>query len=140
MLDILYDSLIDTLKLLPYLLITFILLEFIEHKLTKKNENILTNNKKYGPLIGGLLGGLCITGSRIDSWFLFQFATATGTCNMIHDCIFDLTILSRDYPPSEYGVRGYLDYYFQLAEGCDLDLKNNISLNPQYLPNTILNN
>ncbi len=52
MLDILYDALIDTIKLLPYLLITFILLEFIEHKLTKKNEKILTNNKKYGPLIG----------------------------------------------------------------------------------------
>lgn len=90
--------------------------------------------------VGGLVGGLCITGSRIDSWFSFQFATATGTCNMIHDCIFDLTTLSRDYPPSEYGNPGYLDYYFQLAEGCDLDLKNNISLNPQYLPNTILNN
>ena len=58
MLDILFDALIDTLKLLPYLLITFILLEFIEHKLTRKNEKILTNNKKYGPLIGGLLGGL----------------------------------------------------------------------------------
>ena len=90
--------------------------------------------------IGGLLGGLCITGSRIDSWFSFQFASATGTCNMIHDCIFDLTTLSRDYHPSEYGVPGYLDYYFQLADGCSLDLKNNISLNPQYLPNTILNN
>ena len=26
--------------------------------MAKKNEKILTNNKKYGPLIGGLLGGL----------------------------------------------------------------------------------
>ncbi len=56
MLDCLLDGLIDTLKLLPYLLITFLVLESIEHKLTKNNQKILTKNKKYGPIIGGLLG------------------------------------------------------------------------------------
>lgn len=58
MLDSILDGLIDTLKLLPYLLITFIVLEFIEHKLTKKNQQILSNNQKYGPIIGSLLGAL----------------------------------------------------------------------------------
>ncbi len=58
MLDIIIDSLIDTLKLLPYLFITFILLELLEHKLSKRNERILVKNKKFGPFIGGLLGGL----------------------------------------------------------------------------------
>ena len=58
MLDCLLDGLIDTLKLLPYLLITFIVLEFIEHKLTKKNQRILSKNKKYGPIAGGLLGAM----------------------------------------------------------------------------------
>ena len=56
--DCLMDGLIDTLKLLPYLLITFIVLEFIEHKLSKKNQNVLSKNKKYGPFLGGLLGAL----------------------------------------------------------------------------------
>ena len=58
MLDCLLDGLLDTLKLLPYLLITFLLLEFLEHKLTKKNEKILTKAKKGGPILGGLLGAL----------------------------------------------------------------------------------
>jgi hypothetical protein len=58
MLDCLLDGLLDTLKLLPYLLVTFILLEFLEHKLTKKNEKILTKAKKGGPILGGLLGAL----------------------------------------------------------------------------------
>ena len=58
MTDLLLDALIDTLKLLPYLLVTFLLLEYLEHKLSKKNEKILTKNKKYGPIVGGLLGGL----------------------------------------------------------------------------------
>ena len=56
--DCLMDGLIDTLKLLPYLLVTFILLEVLEHKLSKKNESILKNNKKVGPIVGGLLGAL----------------------------------------------------------------------------------
>lgn len=58
MLECLLDGLIDTLKLLPYLLITFLVLEFIEHKLTKKNQHLLSKNKKYGPMVGGLLGAL----------------------------------------------------------------------------------
>ena len=58
MIDCLTDGLIDTLKLLPYLFITFVILELIEHKLSKKNQKILTKNKKYGPLVGGILGAL----------------------------------------------------------------------------------
>ena len=56
--DLIIDAILDTLKLLPYLIITFLILEFIEHKLSKKNEIILTKNKKYGPFIGGILGAL----------------------------------------------------------------------------------
>jgi len=58
MLDTLLDGLIDTLKLLPYLLITFILLEFIEHNLNKKNEKILSKYNRTGPIFGSLLGAL----------------------------------------------------------------------------------
>jgi hypothetical protein len=58
MLDILLDALFDTLKLLPYLLVTFLVLEYLEHKLSKKNEKVLANNKKYGPIFGGLIGGI----------------------------------------------------------------------------------
>lgn len=58
MLDVIKDGLFDTLKILPYLLITFILLEFIEHKLSHKNKEMLSKNKKYGPFIGSILGAL----------------------------------------------------------------------------------
>ena len=52
------DALLDTLKILPYLFVTFIIIELIEHKLSKKNQEILTKNKKYGPIVGGFLGAL----------------------------------------------------------------------------------
>lgn len=56
--ECLIDCLVDTLKLLPYLLITFLVLELIEHKISNKNQKILSKNKKYGPIFGGLLGAL----------------------------------------------------------------------------------
>ena len=58
MLDYLLDGLIDTLKILPYLFVTFLVLEYIEHKLNKKNQELLSKNKKVGPVVGGLLGAL----------------------------------------------------------------------------------
>jgi len=57
MLDCLLDSLMDTLKLIPYLFITFLLLELIEHKLTKRMHKKLANINKGGPILGALLGG-----------------------------------------------------------------------------------
>ena len=58
MINLILDGLLDTLKLLPYLFITFLILEFIEHKSNNKSKKILSNNQKIGPLFGGLLGGL----------------------------------------------------------------------------------
>lgn len=53
---ILLDTLFESLNLLPFLLITFLIIEFIEHKASKKSIEMLTKTKKYGPIIGGILG------------------------------------------------------------------------------------
>lgn len=54
--DIIIDTLIDGLKLLPFLFATFILMELIEHKFGEKLNNKLKKVKKVGPLFGSLLG------------------------------------------------------------------------------------
>ena len=54
--DIVKDTLIDGLKLLPFLFITFILMELIEHKFGDKLNNKLKKVNKVGPLLGSLLG------------------------------------------------------------------------------------
>ena len=56
MFDVIIDSLIDVLKLIPFLFVAFLILEYVEHKISKKNEELLVNNKKIGPVIGGVLG------------------------------------------------------------------------------------
>ena len=55
-LDILKDALLDTLKLMPFLFIAFLIIELVEHKL--KNKEILKKSGKFGPIIGSLLGGV----------------------------------------------------------------------------------
>lgn len=56
MLDIILDTILDVLKLLPFLFIAFLLIEVLEHKLESKNQSIITKSKKLGPIIGSLLG------------------------------------------------------------------------------------
>ena len=54
--DVILDSLIDTIKLIPFLLITYIIMEFIEHKTSHKTKDAIKKSGKFGPFIGGLLG------------------------------------------------------------------------------------
>lgn len=56
MLDIIKDTLIDLLKLLPFLFITFLIIEIIEHKFSSKSKKIIIKSKKIGPIIGSILG------------------------------------------------------------------------------------
>lgn len=58
MLDVVKDTVVDGLKLIPFLFISFLIIEYIEHKLTAKNKKAISKSGKYGPIIGGLLGGL----------------------------------------------------------------------------------
>lgn len=55
-LEILGETVIDTIKLLPFLLITYILMEYIEHKTSHKVKETIQKSGKFGPIIGGLLG------------------------------------------------------------------------------------
>ena len=58
MLDIVLDTLMDVLKLIPFLFIAFLLIELIEHKFSDKSKEKLLKSGKIGPLAGGLFGVL----------------------------------------------------------------------------------
>ena len=55
MIDILLDAIIDSIKLLPFLFITYLLMEYIEHKTKDKTKEAIKKSGKFGPLIGGTL-------------------------------------------------------------------------------------
>lgn len=54
--EVILDTIIDSLKLIPFLLVAFLIIELLEHKLNNKTKNIITKSKKVGPIIGSLLG------------------------------------------------------------------------------------
>lgn len=56
LLDSLLDGALDTLKMIPLLLIVFIVLEFLEFKYGKELNNKVKLSGKLGPLIGAILG------------------------------------------------------------------------------------
>lgn len=56
MLDVIVDTLIDSVKLIPFLFITYLIMEYIEHKTSNKVKSAIQKSGRCGPLIGGLLG------------------------------------------------------------------------------------
>ena len=56
MLEIIEDTLIDALKLLPFLFITYLIMEYIEHKMGHKTKSAIKKSGKWGPIIGSILG------------------------------------------------------------------------------------
>ena len=56
MLEVLEDALIDSIKLLPFLFITYLIMEYIEHKTSDKAKKAIKKSGKFGPAIGAILG------------------------------------------------------------------------------------
>lgn len=56
LLDSLIDGTLDTLKMIPLLLIVFIALEFLEFKYGKELNNKVKLSGKLGPIVGAILG------------------------------------------------------------------------------------
>ena len=56
MIDVIIDTLLDTLKLLPFLYLTYLLMEFLEHRSGGAAERWLRRSGQVGPLIGSALG------------------------------------------------------------------------------------
>ncbi len=54
--DIVIDTLIDGVKLIPFLFIAFLIIELIEHKLSNRNKDLITKTGKFGPMFGSVLG------------------------------------------------------------------------------------
>lgn len=58
MLEIVLDSLLDTVKLIPFLLLTYILMEYLEHKASAATTRIVRRAGKWGPAIGAAVGAV----------------------------------------------------------------------------------
>ena len=56
MIEVIEDTLIDALKLVPFLFLTYLLMEYLEHKTGDKTKEVIKKSGKLGPLFGAILG------------------------------------------------------------------------------------
>ncbi len=54
--DGLLDAFLDSVKLLPFLFLTYLLMEFLEAKVSDTTKQALSKSGVFGPIIGGALG------------------------------------------------------------------------------------
>lgn len=56
MIEIIKETLIDALKILPFLFVTYLIMESLEHKTGNKTKQLVKKSGKLGPLFGSILG------------------------------------------------------------------------------------
>ncbi len=54
--EVIIHSVLDTLKLVLFLFLTYLFMEFIEHKATESTIRVMRKTGNLGPLVGGLVG------------------------------------------------------------------------------------
>lgn len=54
--NVIIDTLLDTVKLIPFLLLTYLAMEYLEHKTGQKAQKLVRKAGRFGPVIGGALG------------------------------------------------------------------------------------
>ena len=85
MIEIIRETIVDSVKLLPFLFLTFLFIEYLEHKMKNKNKEVITNSKKLGPLFGGLLGAFPQCGFSVSITNLYATRVITlGTLIVVY--------------------------------------------------------
>lgn len=71
MLEIIEETLIDAIKLLPFLFITYLIMEYIEHKMGDKSKAAIKKSGKLGPFVGSILGAFPQCGFSVSATNLY---------------------------------------------------------------------
>ena len=76
-LEILEDTTLDTIKLLPFLFITYLIMEYIEHKTSSQVKRVIQKSGKLGPLLGGIVGIIPQCGFSVSATNLYSARVIT---------------------------------------------------------------
>lgn len=54
--DCLLDAALDSIKILPFLFLTYLVMEYVEHKMGEHSKDVIRKSGKLGPLLGAVCG------------------------------------------------------------------------------------
>ena len=99
-LDILLDTALDALKLLPFLFVTYLLLELLEERLEKRSVSAIHKAGRWGPVLGGLLGvvpqcGFSAAASNLYAGGVISFGTLLAVFLSTSDEMLPILISAR---------------------------------------------
>jgi Predicted permeases len=77
MLETILDAFLDTIKMLPFMLIIFTVIEFLEHHFGEDFKPLLKGSRYIGPLLGAAVGILPQCGFSVMSSILYAEGTIT---------------------------------------------------------------
>lgn len=85
MANILLDAIIDSVELIPFLFVTYLIMEYIEHKTKDKTKKIVEKSGKLGPFIGSILGVFPQCGFSVSATNLYATRVITlGTLMAVY--------------------------------------------------------
>lgn len=78
--DVCLDAFLDTVKLIPFLFVTYFLMEYLEHKTKETSRQAIKKAGRFGPLAGGIAGAFPQCGfSAAASGFYAGGVISVGT-------------------------------------------------------------
>lgn len=124
-LDVLVDTGIDALKLLPFLFLAYLAMECLEHWTGGKMQEIVRKSGKAGPAIGGLLGvfpqcGFSAAAANLYAGRIITTGTVIAVFLSTSDEMLPIMI-SENVSPSMIGKILLLKVFFALAAGFLVD-------------------
>lgn len=109
LLDICLDACIDTIKLIPFLFLTYLAMEYLEHKMGEQTQNFVERAGKWGPLVGGMAGvvpqcGFSAAASNLYAGKLITLGTLLAIYLSTSDEMLPILISSPDSDRASAGI------------------------------------
>ncbi len=125
MAEIFEHTIEDSIKLLPFLFVTYLVMEYLEHTAGSKINNVIRSSGKFGPLAGSLLGLLPQCGFSVMATNLYMGRIlTTGTLIAIYLATSDemLPILiSEKFPAAVIAKILFIKFIVGVIAGFSID-------------------
>lgn len=126
MLDVIKETLLDTLKLIPFLFLAYLAMEYLEHRTGEKTRKLMKKAGRMGPVLGGVLGivpqcGFSAAASNLYAGRVISLGTLMAVYLSTSDEM--LPILLSEQAPAELILKLLLTKAFLgVAAGLLIDL------------------
>ena len=110
--EVLLHGLLECAKLLPFLFVTYLLMEYIEHRAARRAEGFIRSARGYAPVLGGLLGvvpqcGFSAAAANLYSGGIITIGTLVAVFLSTSDEMLPILISGNFSAAAIFSILGY---------------------------------